>query len=471
MRSAVASAVLALGCALAVACEVNPPAESRPNVVLIVLDTTRADALRGATTGESRTPRIDALAAEGTSYTRAYSTSFWTLPAHASLLTGLHPSLIGATSETNRLPPGPATLAELLSDAGYRTGAIVRNAWLAAERGFGRGFHDFDEAWRVRGPPARVELRTASKAAEWIQSKAALEAPFFLLVNFNVAHLPYFSPSEYWERVRSRPWPKSQVKRLRSITGMWSHLAGALELSDSDLVLLRELYSAQIAVADDLVGRIVDALVGADLLDDTLLILTSDHGENLGEHGKIDHLLSMYETTLRIPLTIRYPARFPGGQQRDELVSLVDIAPTILEICGLDAGATGRSGRSLVSREVSPPRFVIAENDRPLNGVELLREQFPDFDAGGIDHPQRALITDRYKLIWHLPERFEIYDLERDPDELVDLSPHRTPLHRELIGQLREWQESVGRVVTPAERLESQDAEAIERLRSLGYLR
>ncbi|UCG15433.1 MAG: sulfatase [Phycisphaerales bacterium] len=453
------------------------PVAGGPNVLLISLDTARADFFSCYGHERATTPRIDALASEGTLYRSAYATNFWTLPSHASLLTGLYPGQAGATSETNHLPEAVTTLAERLGKAGYRTGAVVCNAWLSKANGFGQGFGDFVEMWRRRNAPmpnstvAEVEQAAVDRAVSWMARRAAERAPFFVFVNLNIAHLPYDPPSEWQARFLSPRWAVDRISRLRGVTGMWPHLAGAIQLSASDLRIMRELYEAEIALADDFAGQLVDALKADGILDETLVIVTSDHGENIGDHGMIDHLLSMYDSTIRVPLIIRYPDRFDAGVVIDDLVSLVDVAPTILDVCGVSDEASGRGDRpaGLCNQERAPRSFVLAENDRPMNGIDLLRKDFPSFDTSTIDHRMRMIRTRGHKLIWRVGAGVELFDVRLDPGELNDVADDRGSVREELLGELRRWSESTGRREPPA-RFDGLDAETLEQLRSLGYV-
>ena len=468
---AVSCAVTALGCAPTA--EEDASSENRPNVLLVVLDTTRADALSCYGCPQPTTPAIDAIASEGTLYRQAYATSFWTLPSHGSLFTGLYPTEAGATSETNHLPGRALTIAEQLAAAGYRTGAVVRNAWVSSERGFAQGFGDYVEAWRGDDdrPDAEAEEAAVDTAVQWIDANAADDLqPFFLFVNINIAHFPYTPPEAVWRRFSTASVSSEREAVLRSISGGWGHLAGALTLDDTDFKVLRGLYLGEVAVADTLVDRLVTALETQDLLDDTLVIITSDHGENLGEHGLIDHVYSMYDTTIRVPLIIRYPARFTPGATDDDLVSLVDIAPTILDLCeGRNHPVRALPGRSLCDPLRSPLTAVYAENGRPVKGLKVLEHWFPDFDRTTIDHPMRMVRSGTDKLIWKVGVSAELYDLETDPEESIDRSTAAIELRNGLLADLREW--TTGLTPPPtAEQFTSSDEESLSRLRALGYV-
>ncbi len=256
------------------------------------------------------------------------------------------------------------------------------------------------------------------------------------------------------------------------ISGMWPYLAGKIKLDQTDFRIMRELYEGEVARADAYAGQLIDALSRWSILDDTLVIVTSDHGENIGDHGMIDHLLSMHETTLHIPLVIRYPRRFSAGTTNDDLVSLVDIVPTVLDVCGLldVSEVPGIERRSLCREDRLRHRFVVAENERPINGIRLLRKNFPEFDTSTINHPMRAIRTQRYKLIWHEGRKVELFDLESDPGETRDLAASHPQIREELLGQLKDWKARGGTATDAGQMFESQDAESLERLRSLGYI-
>lgn len=442
----------------------------RPNVVLIVLDTTRADVLSAYGSPKPTTPRIDALAREGVRFDRAFSTDFWTLPAHASLMTGRHPGRVGATSETNRLPDTAATLAELLRAAGLRTAAFVSNAWVSAERGFAQGFETFEESWRGgESTEWQLDERTVAGARRWLAERIDADEPFFLFVNLNSAHLPYSPDPLVLVDLSPDPRPPARVARLREVKGMWSHLGGAIELDEQDYVILRELYEAEVAAVDGLVGELVDALAERGELDDTLVIVTSDHGENIGDHGMIDHLLSMYDTTLRVPLVVRHPARFPAGRVDDRLVSLVDVVPTVLDVVGVPEAYADGPGRSLADSGQGGHAHVFAENDRPVNGIAIMESRFPAFDTKPLDRRVRTLRTDTHKLIRYSDGEVVLYDLRADPGETQDVSAEQPVVRDALLERLAAL-DAGRRVEAEATPQEGRDPAALEQLRSLGYI-
>lgn len=461
-------------------------ADGRPNVLVIVLDTTRADYFSSYGYPRATTPHLDALAAEGVRYASAFTTDFWTLPSHASLFTGRYPSEVGATSETNHLPAGALTLAERLAAAGYRTGATVSNPWISVERGFAQGFQEFTEMWRKENQPSPEATQVESEQAAvhvingWLQRAAADARPFFHFVNFNIVHMPYFPAPEMGARFLRGMGTKERTFELSRIHGMWPHYAGLITLDATDYEIMRDLYCADLAHADEYVGQVIEALRMTGELDHTLVIVTSDHGENLGERGMIDHMLSMHDTVLHVPLLVRYPARFPAGTVREDLVSLVDLLPTILEVCGVEDSEERWSleAASLAGAQWVPRELIYAENERPINGIELLRAEAPGVDTGPIERRWRAIRNDTHKLIWTIgnPEagivdQFELFDLREDPVELHDVGAERPEIRNALVARLREYMETRAPAAEVATEFRSQDAEALERLRSLGYIR
>ena len=453
--------------ALLLACGTSGPSE-RPNVVLVVLDTHRADVLSSYGNSVQTTPNLDRLASEGMRFERAFSTDFWTLPGHASLFTGQYPSRHGATSETNALASEVDTLAEALQRDGYRTGAFVSNPWVSAERGFAQGFDTFEETWKQRPGVAFEDRGGIQLSRQWIATRVERREPFLVFLNLNDAHLPYTPNPQVLHRLHPGPRQVDRRGHLQTITSMWRHLAGSEPLDATDFEILRELYEAEVAMTDELLGELIANLREQGILDQTLVVVTADHGENLGDHGLIDHSLSFYDSTIRIPLILRYPPRIHPGQVVGELVSLIDVAPTILDACGLPPETLSSSGHSLLDPNRVPHAFVVAENDRPLNGIRLLEAAFPEFDTSTIDRRMRMIRTSRYKLVWSQDGPNEFYDLETDPQELHDLSGAPSQPQAMLLRELENWMSSAGE--PDAEPFESRDPASLERLRALGYI-
>jgi arylsulfatase A-like enzyme len=452
-------------------------ARHRPNVLLIVLDTARASQISCMGYHRKTTPHIDALASEGIIYRRAYTPSCWTLPSHAALFTGLYPIQAASTSETLHLPSINTTVAEVLAGGGYETAAFICNAWVSKERGFAQGFNEFHEMWRGENASAARKARSpletiaTEKIIGWLEKQKEKKKPFFLFINLSMAHLPYRPPEPFLSRFISPGYNNKEANRMADVTSMWPHLAGRITFDEKDYRILRDLYDGEIAFADDCVGRIIDCLRDSGIIEKTVVIVTSDHGENLGEHGRIDHNLSMYETTLHVPLVIRYPRLFKPGSVSDEFVNLVDIAPTIMDLCGT-RGEKQKNKLLEISlvREERPHRsFVVAGNERPLNAIGLMKKKYPEFDANSIDHKMRAIRTTKHKLIWNVERNMELFELTTDADELHNLADTQAETSKKLHNMLRDYVQKL-QLNTETTFFESKDAESLEVLRSLGYV-
>lgn len=329
-----------------------------PDVLLVVVDTLRADAVGAAT------PRWDALAAEGALFTTCRAPSSWTKPSTASLLTGLYPTEHGALEFESMLPGAATTLAETLRAAGWRTAAFTDNPFVSVAYGFGQGF----DAFTGRAPSTVARGTLLLQAASQVRLRLAGGAAYsfgpgvetgadgilggavdFLLASdgrpaFAYAHLiephyPYTPPPPFdGGRRRVDPPHSSGILPFDSFPA----------LPDADVAIMRANYAGEVSAADAALGRALDRIRAAGRLDGTLVVITSDHGEEFHEHGGWTHGQSLYEELVRVPLLVRPPAGAPGRGRRVEApVSLVDVAPTVLGLAGVASGAR-TSGRSLV---------------------------------------------------------------------------------------------------------------------------
>jgi len=454
----------------------NNSNQKKPNVVLIVLDTARADRFSCMGYTRKTSPNIDALMSQGVIFDRTYSTCCWTLPAHASLFSALYPTQAGATSETLQFPAANETLAEILTQNGYDTIGIACNPWVAKERGFDQGFTEFYEMWRAANrstpPHPTLEHDAVQRANTWLDQKKPGSKPFFMFMNLNGTHLPYRPEEPYLSNMITPGYNNAEVNRVASITSIWDYLAGAINLTERDFGILNDLYDGEVALADYYVAQITEKLQSLGILDDTLIIITSDHGENLGEHGLIDHMICMYDTTIHIPLFIRYPEKFAGGIKIDNLVSIVDIAPTILNVCNIDQEINKviPSEISLANSQRPQRAYVVATNEKPLTGIALMQDRHSNFDIKTIDYRMRSLRTKEYKLITKSNEDVEMFNLLKDPSEIFNLAETQKDLNNKLQSILQKW---IAQIPDAGDIsfLESQDSESLEMLRSLGYIK
>ena len=405
---------VAVATALAAACA---PAEPPPNVLLVVLDTVRADAVTAVAGGGAATPALTALAAESTTFSSAWAAAPWTVPSHASLFTGLYPHAHRATHDTYHLDEDLDTLAEMLADAGYQTAGFTTNPWLAAGVGLAQGFQDYRETYKAaEDDPDQGSRRVTGEVLRWLDDRHPAQ-PFFVFVNYVQAHLPYRPPKTALTTM-DPPAPDGAISV--SVEQAERYLAGDRTLSGD---ALRRAYLAEVVELDRQVGALLDDLRRTGMENRTLLVVTSDHGELLGEHGLTGHEFSVHEELLRVPLLVRLPGVF-GPSRRPEPVSLVDVVPTVLETVGvvppapLD-GVSLRGGPDL-------DRPLLAEYSRPRRLIHRYwRTKHPGVDMSRYDRALRALRSGPLKLVVSSRGEEWLFDLSGDPTEAIDLADLR----------------------------------------------
>ncbi len=368
----------------------GPSGPPPPSVVLVTLDTTRVDRLSCYGYGRPTSPHLDHLAQEGVRYTRAWSTSSWTLPAHASLFTGLYPSEHGADFDdagdaslgdvvkgdifakairVDGLGPSARTLAEALSERGYATGAFVGGPWLHRSFGLLQGFDRIDDD--VAGTGGRPAEKVTSSALAWLAT-VGTDEPYFLFVNYFDPHLPYDPPPGFDDLPHARePAPPAAA---------WDGiLAGRVELTPAELEVLRDRYDGEIRYMDAALGRLLDAVRTRPDGGRTLVIVTADHGESFGEHGRYLHGHWLAEELVRIPFVVRYPGGRGAGTTSDAPVQLVDVFPIVAgevgvatpdRVAGVPIGARTASFAELRRDPFAAARYG-ARYDRSLQAAML----------------------------------------------------------------------------------------------------
>lgn len=354
-----------------------------PNVVLVVLDTVRADRVGASHNQHKITPQYDRMAASGLRFEFAYATAPWTLPSHATLFTGLASSQHGTVHEHFTLADKFETLAERLSARGYGTYGITSNPWLTKTRGMTQGFKLFDAAYANNSAKTdKGAARATELAIDFVHAAAGAEQPFFLFVNYLEAHLPYAPPAEGLAAIGVPP--EQLLRDAFSIQEAEEIMTGARYASAEELALAKTLYNAELAYQDQKLGALFDALRSRDLLDNTLVIVTADHGEMLGHDGMMGHEFSLSDDVLRVPLMLRLPGHFEGGGSVSTPVSHLDIVPTVLDIVGVKSKPEPLEGTSLreVLKDKNLDRPLIAEYSEP---VTLLNDYWatrhPEFDT------------------------------------------------------------------------------------------
>jgi arylsulfatase A-like enzyme len=402
-RLALLGALLMLGC-------------SRPektNVLLIGIDTLRADHVGSFGYPRPTTPRLDALCRESAQFRTAISQAPWTLPAFASIMTGLLPSSHrageGSVPNFTSLGPDPLTLAEALQRAGYRTASYVSNGWVSDRVGMARGFQDHSLPWGAIDS-AEEPVRLADL---WLREHR--DEPFFLFVHIIEPHQPY------------APFPEDAAPFIDpSYTGKIGVSFGGLpsaQWNAADRQRVIDLYDGDVHHADRLVGRVLDTLADLGLTDNTLIVFTADHGEELFDRGGLGHGQSQYDELLHVPLCLRFPhGRYRG--RIDEQARTMDIFPTVLEAVGLPVPAAldGVSLMPLVRNEAPPPQTAVAPSEYLYPAPE-----------------RKAIRTAAHKLIFTPSTgQDELFDLRTDPGEKRNIAAAEPALTAALRAPIEE---------------------------------
>ena len=390
------------------------------NVVLISMDTTRSDHLSCYGVYKNVTPNIDALAKEGVLYKNMYSPVPLTLPAHSSMLTGTHPPRHGVHDNLKyQLNDSNLTLAEILKNKGFATGAVISAFILDSRFGLDQGFDDYDDEFEET-LDSHISQRRGSESTEhaisWIDKNK--DNPFFLFLHYYDPHAPYDPPEPF----------KSKIVHP---------------------------YFAEIAYTDHCIGQVIDRLKTLGLYESTLIVVTADHGEMFGEHDEQTHGYFIYNGNIKVPLIIKVPGIHEATTIED-FAGTVDIVPTICSLLGIDIP------EHVQGKDLSP----YYRQNRPPSDTEpsLYSESMLPTKYGG--NSLLGLITGGYKYIQ--TTRPELYDLINDPTESVNLLAGQSQRGRIMQDQLKQiLEESVLEEIESSLEL---DTEAIKKLESLGYL-
>jgi arylsulfatase A-like enzyme/Flp pilus assembly protein TadD len=411
----------------------NPPASrnARPNIILITLDTTRADRMGFLGSKGGLTPNLDALARQSAVFTHAYSHVPLTTASHATILTGTYPQFNHVVDFgiplSDKLPYTP----DILRKSGYHTAAFVASLVLdplgGTAPGFDRGFEVYDAGFRLRPRGAdrykTVERRASevvNHALAWLSKRKA--GPFFLWVHFYDAHDPYDPPEPFKSRYKSDP------------------------------------YDGEIAYVDAQLGRFLTALRTQGLYDKSLIAVMADHGESLGEHGENTHGVFLYDSTIHVPLVVKLPGLHPSGKQVDTRVSLVDIAPTMLRQAAV-AVPSEMQGQSLLSLMKASSAQSAPTEDRPA----YAETDYPHRAFGWSS--LRALRTGKY--LYVRAPQVELYNQASDPQEKNNLAANSKAVADTLGSQLEDFRKKTSQSLVE---LAKPDPEQVEKLRALGYV-
>ncbi len=443
-----------------------PPPPGSPNILLISIDALRPDRLGCYGHSRETSPTIDRLAREGAVFETAISPSSWTLPAHLTLLTSLNPLEHGVVSADRRLSAETVTLAESFRSAGYKTAGFAAAPFVNARYGFRQGFEWYDDytvGSMVNGANLTDVTSPASFAAvsAWLEGWRAQRSPrpFFVFLHLWDVHDDYAPPPPYDSMFD--PDYSGDVDSTSLFNSAKIH-AG---MAPRDLEHIQALYDGEIRWVDDHLASLVDRLEQWGELDDTLVVITSDHGDEFFEHGDKGHRTSLYDELVRVPLVMRYPSRIPAGLRIYDPVRLVDVGPTLLSLANAPPPPGFAAGFSRFPARDLTPWFALG--GKPLGEDDAAA--ILDLNRGP-DRPRfTAIRTRNRKLILdlHRPSHVELYDLAADPGETNNLAL-RTERDNELREILLEAHERSR--TGAAARAVGAGSGGVDALRSLGYI-
>lgn len=433
------------------------------NVVLITIDTLRADHLGAWGHPADTSPNLDRLASRGVRFAKAISPSSWTLPAHASILTGLHPIEHGVQSPTMALPPSAPTLATILDAKGYDTFGAVSHTYLGSRWGFDRGFDRFDETAANASVHSPVAESVVSSALQWFEGRADKSTPFF-------AWLHIFDP--HWDYSPSPPFDQRfDPNYSGSMSGAYSSLRPFIRalrppgsadppLSARDLQHLEALYDGEIAYADHQLGRLFHRLESLKALDNTIVVVASDHGEEFMEHGSLEgHQWTLFEEVVHVPFLLRLPSDKAAGKTVTQPVSTVHITPTVLELLGIEGDQNGLT--SLITEE-SP-----AQEPAPIL-LDLVSNP-PDPRGKRSTLHTQALRTETWKLVRDSRGSVALYSKPEIGNETENLAAKEPELLRRLTAELDRQTAALKRLPDAGTQRMSISEATKRRLESLGY--
>jgi arylsulfatase A-like enzyme len=433
-----------------------------PNLVLITIDTLRADHLGTYGYDRAHTPNIDAFARSAIQYNRALTVSNNTLPAHLSMLTGHHPQEIGVHRNGHKLPSGIPTLAALLRARGYETAAFVSASSLSSRLNVDRGFDIYDEDFDIKEMD-QVQRRaedTIRMAIRWLNQKR--DRPFFLWVHLFDPHYPYTPPPPF-DSLFGNDYRGPADGSMRYLLTVWGRGVPRVPTTRADRERLIDLYDGEIAYVDSSLHPLLSFFDLPEIRDNTAVVITADHGESLTEHNYLfDHGEFVYQPSIHIPFLLRFPGSMnvsPGTNNSQ--VQVHDIFPTFLSLAGAHTQES-ISGRNLIpvkKNEFPEVRSVsFSESCRPWSVERLNPNEYPNLRKAqsAVEWPFKLIVTP------YLNKK-ELYNIETDKEELKDLSLDHPDIVQNLFAELKAFRHTKIQFSEP-------DPENLEQLKALGYI-
>jgi arylsulfatase A-like enzyme len=482
----------------------SPDKDMRPNVLWIVMDTVRADHLSCYGYKHVTSPAIDNIAQEGLIFEKALAAAPWTLPSHASMFTGMYPRTHQTTNSHQYLSSSFTTIAELLRSHGYMTAGFSNNPWVSKSSNLNQGFDLFFEGFASAGDNKQwqrlllVRLitrtfgvqrndagsqlqnwcsarQTNEQISRWLNTTWDQKTPFFMFINYMEAHLPYRAPEQYVQPFLPENISYETASKVNQ--NFIKYYAGLATMDKTDFAMLTALYDGEIHYLDYYMSNLFNELRSLGILDKTIVIITSDHGENLGDNNKMAHAFSVDDRLLHVPLIIRYPKRVSPGERVSRVVQINQIFPTILDIIGI----TGEGNDTLQVASLfhqppsveSPAAHGFAELDTFFEGIQALinmnRNCFVDKYARGYT----TIRDQNFKYILASDGAEEIYKLDDDPSEtknVLNRYPDKAIKLRLKMDAFLNSFDVPDLTLIDSEKARKADQQTLQGLRDLGYI-
>ena len=420
------------------------PAGRPPNVVFIVWDTVRADKLALYGNPRDNTPRLSAFAKDAVVYDRAISPGVWTLPSHASMFTGLPVSAHGVGDRRKHLDDEFVTLAEVLKAGGYDTWAFSANPFIGDATNMVQGFDKVEHPWtgkwkgrsedlqktrsideastRTKGEDGSWNYRNVGRVAEWALldhlSDRKGDRPFLAFINYMEAHATRSPALPARAAVMDDAMSKRSLEIDQRTRKQHAWMVDAATYDDAELEIVRRIYEASVFELDHDTGALLDALRAKGALDNTIVVLTADHGETLGEHGLFGHQLGIWNALTRVPMVVWYPPGLEPARVADP-TSTAELYRIVLELTGVDVPERGRPGLD-TSRYAGG---VVTEYTEPMRStLKTLHDLAPTYDLTPWDQSWTAIERGPHKLLRGSRAGTQLYDVLADRDEQRALS-------------------------------------------------
>jgi len=487
--------------------DVGVTEKNPPNVLLIVMDTVRADALSCYPNSKGNTPFLDSFAARGVLFEDARSPTPWTLPGHASMFTSLYPTAHGASWEYTYLKDDFVTIAEIFKAAGYRTAAFSSNVWVSPFTNVTQGFeyyyltgaqNNFDRKakerplllWeaiarpvvgllqekRIIEPPDPLKSQRSVKintmVKKWVYKNHRKDKPTFVFINYVDAHHPYRPTKKFMPEI---PKTIDLARVVRFNKNPLKIFIKKEVLTQEELEFLQSLYYRAVSYEDHIIRLLFDILDQSGFLKNAVVIITSDHGEYLGEHGQLCHLFGVHEPVIRVPFILYAPGKVPAGAHFSVMAQTVDVVPTLLELAGVMYKKASRfQGKSLIKsivKSVPAREYSISELMYPTIPLRMLKKEGGPRETIELwEARQRTITDDAYQLEVYSNDFRRLWRLETAEEQTLDATVAQPARVKLMKNALERWLAGFSHARPSDKQKPVMTREIQERLRAMGYL-